>query len=55
MSSSKDASNLFLKEYLGILALERNLSDNTILSYKNDINALIRFVEDRHIDDPSKN
>jgi len=54
MSSSKEATNPFLKEYLGVLTLERNLSDNTVLSYKNDINALIRFVEDRHIDDPSK-
>jgi integrase/recombinase XerD len=54
MSNSIEAADVFLKEYLGVLALERNLSDNTIKSYKNDISALLRFVEDRKIDDPSK-
>jgi integrase/recombinase XerD len=54
MSSSKEVVNIFLKEYLGVLALERNLSNNTVVSYKNDISAMLRFAEDRHINDPSK-
>ncbi len=45
--------NIFLKEYLGVLKLEKNLSPNTVVSYKNDITALIRFLEDRKITDPS--
>ncbi len=46
--------NIFLKEYLSVLKLEKNLSDNTIESYKNDISAFFRFLEDYKIDDPSK-
>ncbi len=45
--------NIFLKEYLTVLRLEKNLSDNTIESYKNDISALFRFLEDFKIEDPS--
>ena len=54
MNSSKEVVNIFLKEYLGVLKLERNLSNNTVISYKNDITALLRFIEDRNIDDPSQ-
>ena len=54
MSSSKEVVNIFLKEYLGVLALERNLSNNTVVSYKNDISSMLRFAEDRDINDPSK-
>jgi len=46
--------NIFLKEYLSVLKLEKNLSDNTIESYKNDISALFHFLEDYKIDDPSE-
>src|ERR1035437_103264 len=47
--------NLFLREYLNILKLEKNLSENTILSYKNDLSAFISFVKnDFNIDDPEK-
>jgi integrase/recombinase XerD len=46
--------NIFLKEYLSHLKLEKNLSDNTISSYKNDISSFIRFLEQHKIDDPSK-
>ena len=45
---------IFLKEYLSVLKLEKNLSNNTILSYKNDISCLIRFLEDLNISDPSE-
>lgn len=38
-----------LKEYLSVLRLEKNLSQNTILSYRNDINNLIRFAEANNV------
>jgi integrase/recombinase XerD len=41
----------FLKEYLTILRFEKNLSDNTTNSYRNDINKLIIFFEDNGISD----
>ncbi|HCY75241.1 MAG: site-specific tyrosine recombinase XerD [Ignavibacterium sp.] len=44
---------LFLKEYLAHLKLEKNLSQNTVASYKNDINAFISFLKELKIDDPS--
>ncbi len=37
-----------------VLKLEKNLSGNTIASYKNDISAFIRFMENYKIDDPSE-
>jgi site-specific recombinase XerD len=37
--------NLFLKEYLNILKLEKNLSENTVSSYSSDITSLIKFLE----------
>lgn len=45
--------NIFLKEYLSVLKLEKNLSDNTVASYKNDINSFLQFIESKKIDDPS--
>ena len=44
---------IFLKEYLSIIRLEKNLSENTVSSYKSDLTAFIRFMEDFGIDDPS--
>ena len=44
---------LFLKEYLAHIKLEKNLSQNTVVSYKNDINAFISFLKDLNVDDPS--
>ena len=44
---------IFLKQYLAHLKLEKNLSINTVASYKNDINAFISFLKDFNIDDPS--
>lgn len=44
---------LFLKEYLAHIKLEKNLSQNTVVSYKNDINAFITFLKDLNVDDPS--
>ena len=47
--------NLFLREYLNILKLEKNLSANTIISYRNDLSAFISFLKnDFSIDDPQK-
>jgi integrase/recombinase XerD len=45
---------LFLKEYLTTLKLERNLSSNTVSSYKNDISSLLNFLETLGINDPSQ-
>ena len=45
--------NVFLKEYLSVLKLEKNLSDNTVSSYKNDISSFLQFIESRRINDPS--
>ena len=45
--------NIFLKEYLSVLKLEKNLSDNTVSSYKNDINSFMQFIESRKIEDLS--
>ncbi len=46
--------NVFLKEYLAVLKLEKNLSDNTVSAYKSDISAFIRFLEDYKINDLSE-
>ncbi len=46
--------NIFLKEYLTVLKLEKNLSDNTISSYKNDLSSFIRFLAEFNINDPSE-
>ena len=45
--------NSFLNEYLSGLELERNLSRNTVASYKNDLSTLLIFLENKGIDDPS--
>ena len=44
---------IFLKEYLTVLKLERNLSVNTLKSYRNDIKSFILFLEEKKINDPS--
>jgi integrase/recombinase XerD len=45
---------IFLKEYLASLNLERNLSQNTIASYRSDITCLLNFLSDSDIKDPSE-
>jgi integrase/recombinase XerD len=45
---------VFLKEYLAYLKLEKNLSDNTIFSYRNDLSSFLHFLEEHNIDDPSR-
>ncbi len=44
--------NIFLKEYLSVLKLEKNLSDNTVASYRNDISSFLQFLENKKIKDP---
>lgn len=44
---------VFIREYLATLKLERNLSGNTIASYKNDLNSLLNFLSDSGVKDPS--
>lgn len=46
--------DLFLREYLTYLKLEKNLSINTVTSYKNDINAFISFLKTEGVNDPSE-
>ena len=46
--------NVFLKEYFTYLKLEKNLSENTVSSYRNDLSSFIRFIEEREINDPSQ-
>ncbi len=41
----------FLKEFLAVLKLEKNLSDNSLEAYKNDIQKLIKYFEDIGITD----
>lgn len=42
----------FIKEYLAHLKLEKNLSDNTISSYRNDLKNFNDFLHDLNINDP---
>ncbi len=46
--------NSFVKEYLGLLKLEKNLSDNTLNAYSNDLYAFMRYMEETGINDPSE-
>ncbi len=41
----------FLKEYLIVLKIERDLSENSLSSYSNDINKLFEFLISEKIDD----
>jgi len=45
---------MFVKEYLAHLKLEKNLSANTVSSYKTDINAFVAFIKNENINDPSR-
>jgi integrase/recombinase XerD len=45
---------IFIREYLASLKLERNLSENTIASYKNDLSSLLGFLVDSGVDDLSQ-
>lgn len=44
----------FLKEYLGLLKLEKNLSENSIESYRSDLQKFLNFVSKNNIDDPAE-
>jgi integrase/recombinase XerD len=41
----------FLNEYLTTLKFEKNLSDNSITSYKNDIMKFLAFEEEKNVED----
>ena len=43
----------FLKEYLTLLKIEKNLSDNTINSYRTDLTKLFNFFETKNVQDLS--
>ena len=43
--------NDFLKEYLSLLKIEKNLSDNSISSYKTDLSKFISFIKEKNIKD----
>lgn len=44
----------FLKEYLTLLKLERNLSENTTTAYKNDLLSCFQFLESKDVEDLSE-
>jgi integrase/recombinase XerD len=44
----------FLKEYLALLKVEKNLTSNTIVSYKNDLENFITYISDLGIEDLSE-
>ena len=46
--------NVFIKEYLTILKLEKNLSENTTSSYNNDLSSFFKFISEYKINDPSE-
>ncbi|MBN2571108.1 MAG: site-specific tyrosine recombinase XerD [Ignavibacteriales bacterium] len=41
----------FLNEYISYIKLEKNLSENTLAAYSNDIRKFIRFIDSKGIDD----
>ena len=41
----------FVKEYLSILKVEKNLSDNSINSYRNDLTKLLFFFENSSLNE----
>lgn len=43
-----------IDEYLTVLKLEKNLSENTIASYRNDLMNLVSFAADRNVTDESQ-
>ncbi|MGE5432673.1 MAG: site-specific tyrosine recombinase XerD [Syntrophomonadaceae bacterium] len=45
--------NNLIDEYLTVLKLEKNLSENTITGYRNDLMNLVNFASGRGIDDES--
>ena len=44
----------FIDEYLAVLKLEKNLSDNSVSSYKSDLTRLLNYLEDGKIKDYSE-
>jgi integrase/recombinase XerD len=46
--------NSFLKDYLALLKVEKNLTKNTISSYKNDLDVFLKYMEDIGIKDLSE-
>ncbi len=44
-------NNLFLKEYLAMLKLERNLSENTVNAYRSDLDQFLEFLEEIELKD----
>jgi len=54
MTNDNHGMNIFLKEYLNVLRLEKSLSENTISSYRNDLVSLIGFLESEKIIDFSQ-
>lgn len=48
----KTALERAAEEYLAYLAIERNLSDNTVSSYRRDLRAYLEFLDERGVVDP---
>lgn len=43
-----------LNDYLAVLRLEKNLSENTVTSYRNDISCLLDYAKEKGIEDDSE-
>lgn len=43
-----------IEEFINYLSVERNLAQNTLLSYRRDLNKYFEFLEDRKIEMPDK-
>ena len=46
---------LLIKDFEFYLRIERGLSENTVVNYSNDINALVDFIEESKIEEKPKN
>ncbi len=45
---------IYIKDFINYLKFERNLSNNTIDAYQNDLNRYIQFLEERKITQPGQ-
>lgn len=43
-----------LNDYLAVLKLEKNLSENTVVSYRTDLENLLRFAQEKNVSDENE-
>ena len=44
---SKEICHFYIEKYIEFIFAQKNLSKNTILSYKNDLKELVRFLGEK--------